>query len=97
MTNVEALKTLYVALGGEAADVENASTIVEVLNTIAEKYDGESDATLNAEAIANIAAVAGSITPEPILIEKTITANGECNAADDGADGYSKVTVNVQP
>lgn len=95
MTNVEALKMLYTALGGEAADVENASTIVEVLNTIAAKYDGESDATLNAEAIANIAAVAGSITPEPKLIEKTITENGEYNAADDDADGYSKVTVNV--
>lgn len=64
MTNVEALKMLYTALGGEAADVENASTIVEVLNTIAKKYDGESDATINAEAIANIAAVASSITQQ---------------------------------
>lgn len=29
------------------------------------------------------------------LIEKTITANGEYNASDDGADGYKKVEVNV--
>jgi len=29
------------------------------------------------------------------LIEKTITANGEYNASDDSADGYSKVDVNV--
>ena len=29
------------------------------------------------------------------LIEKTITVNDTYNAADDGADGYSKVTVNV--
>ena len=30
-----------------------------------------------------------------ILIEKPITANGTYNAISDGADGYSKVTVNV--
>ena len=29
------------------------------------------------------------------LIEKSITANGEYNASDDSADGYSKVTVDV--
>jgi len=29
------------------------------------------------------------------LVEKTITVNDTYNAADDGADGYSKVTVNV--
>lgn len=29
------------------------------------------------------------------LIEKTITENGEYNAKEDGADGYSSVTVNV--
>lgn len=29
------------------------------------------------------------------LIEKTITENGEYNASDDNADGYSKVTVDV--
>lgn len=31
----------------------------------------------------------------PTLVEKSITANGVYNAADDNADGYSKVTVNV--
>lgn len=31
------------------------------------------------------------------LIEKTITANGIYNASDDGADGYSQVTVEVSP
>ena len=30
------------------------------------------------------------------LIEKSVTANGTYNASDDNADGYSKVTVNVQ-
>ena len=31
----------------------------------------------------------------PTLVEKIITANGVYNAADDNADGYSKVTANV--
>lgn len=32
-----------------------------------------------------------------VLTEKTITANGTYDPADDGADGYSGVTVNVSP
>ena len=40
-----------------------------------------------AEAVTNI--------PDPVLIEKTITANGEYSAQSDNADGYSEVTVNV--
>lgn len=79
MTNVEALKALYTALGGDAADVADATTITAVLNIIAAKYEGADDATTNAEAIANIADVAGSITPEPDktdvikLIERNFT------------------------
>lgn len=34
------------------------------------------------------------ITP-PVLVTKSITANGTYNAEDDSADGYSSVTVNV--
>ena len=37
----------------------------------------------------------GTPPPEPVLIEKTITANGTYNASSDNADGYSAVTVNV--
>lgn len=37
----------------------------------------------------------GTPPPEPVLIEKTITANGTYNAASDNVDGYSAVTVNV--
>lgn len=33
--------------------------------------------------------------PTPVLIDKTITANGVYNAADDDADGYSSVDVQV--
>lgn len=96
MTNVEALQALYAALGGTPANVANASTSVEVLNAIAALYDGEDDAIINPDAIANIAAVAGSITPEPAtLIEKSVSENGTYNAEDDEADGYSSVNVEV--
>lgn len=61
MTNVEALQALYTALGGTASDVANCTTIVEVLNAIAAKYDGADDAVINPDAIANIAAVADNI------------------------------------
>ena len=79
MTNVEALKALYAALGGVAADVAEATTITAVLNAIAAKYEGADDATTNAEAIANIADVADSISPTPDktdvikLIERNFT------------------------
>lgn len=95
MTNVEALQALYVALGGDADDVVNVSTIVGVLNAIAAKYDGDDDATINPDAIANITAVLDNIIPDPTLIEKTITENGEYAASADNADGYSSVSVNV--
>lgn len=35
MTNVEALKELYVALGGEAEAVVNVTTIAEMISEIA--------------------------------------------------------------
>ena len=85
MTNVEALKALYAALGGTAADVANAVTIVDVLNALAALFEGDDDATTNADAIANITAVASAIHPDtpttqnvevtPTTEEQTITAD----------------------
>lgn len=98
MTNVEALKSLYTQLGGSAADVANASTSVEVLNAIAAKYEGDDDAILNPDAIANIAAVADSIggggsgdgSGDFNVLTMTIIGDGGnfgMNAVDDG-NGY---------
>lgn len=82
MNNVEALKALYTGLGGSADNVANAVTIVDVLNEIAKQFSGDYDATQNAEAIANIAAVASSInkptqnkTVSPSTSKQTITAD----------------------
>ena len=94
MNNVEALKALYTGLGGSADNVANAVTIVDVLNEIAKLYSGDYDATQNAEAIANIAEVAGSInkptqdkTVTPTTSKQTVTA--------DSGKVLNKVTVNA--
>ena len=58
MTNPEALKVLYEALGGEAETVADKTKTVDVLNDIAALLDGDDDAKLNSEAIYNIAQVA---------------------------------------
>lgn len=90
MTIVEALKALYIALGGEA-DVSSATTIVEMLNAIATLYDGADDAVLNAEAIANIAAVVPTIKTEQNK-SVTPTTSQQIIEADSGKV-LGKVTV----
>lgn len=81
MNNVASLKALYLALGGDSADVAEASTIVGVLNAIAVLLGGTGGAVTNAEAIDNIAAVAAALIPDyedksvtPTTSEQEITA-----------------------
>lgn len=81
MNNVASLKALYLALGGDSADVAEASTIVDVLNAIAVLLGGTGGAVTNAEAIDNIAAVASALIPDyedksvtPTTSEQEITA-----------------------
>ena len=85
MTNVEALQELYKNLGGDASDVANAVTMVDVLNAIAALYDGDDDATTNADAIANIAAVASNIpSGDTQNVEVTPTTSVQNITADEG-------------
>ncbi len=78
MLTVEALKEVYTALGGNAGDVADASLNVEVLNKISALYNGADDATENAAAVANIAAVAGQIGGGSIqTVKMTVINNGE--------------------
>lgn len=43
MTNVEALKLLYVALGGSAEDVANVSLTSEMIAKIAEQVEANNE------------------------------------------------------
>lgn len=87
MTNVEALKTLHSALGGESSDVANATTIVDVLNAIAEQLGSESIASTNADAIANIAAVASGAVA-PTLQNRTVTPTTSDQTITKTSDSY---------
>lgn len=96
MTNVDALKALYSALGGTPSDVAAETTIVGVLNAIADKFSGDDDAVLNADAIANITEVVGNINP-PQLQNKTVTptTSKQTITAGSSYDGLGTVTVNA--
>ena len=59
-TTPKALKDLFVALGGDSSAIDGLQT-VDVLNAIAEKYEGEGDATRTPDAIDAITAVADNI------------------------------------
>lgn len=77
MTNItDALKNLYVAFGGEAADVDTLSNITYVANAISALLGGDSNATNVTDAIENISAVvpSGGGGELDTLIDRTITS-----------------------
>ncbi|MEE0874244.1 MAG: hypothetical protein UIH27_12395 [Ruminococcus sp.] len=92
MNNVASLKALYLALGGDSADVAEASTIVGVLNAIAVLLGGDGDAVTNAEAIDNITSVASALVPDYEDIDVTPTTSEQEITATSGKT-LRKVTV----
>ena len=70
----------------DGVGIANGSEFIEMDTGKKFKYDAESSVWNEVSSGGG-----GSTT----LIEKSIAANGEYNASDDSADGYSKVTVDV--
>lgn len=97
MTNVEALKNLYTALGGSSETVAGAVTILDMLNATAALLGSEAVAEDNAGAIANIAAVASSAVAPP-LQDRTVTPSTSKQTIQKTTSSYyglGKVTVNA--
>jgi hypothetical protein len=99
MTNVDALKSLYTALGGSSSEISNkkTATILQCLNAIAAALGSDSVATTNADAIANIADVAAAAIA-PILQDRTVTPTTSEQTIQKTSDSYyglGTVTVNA--
>lgn len=98
MKKLEALKSLYAALGGTASNVAACDTSLEVLNAILAlgSVDGKD---FVGDAVAAIAANAESILPSgtPVLQDKTVTpsTSEQTITADEGKDGLGTVTVSA--
>ena len=70
----------------------NEESLQNIAHAIRDK-NGGSDTYKPGE----MAAAILELPDEAVLTTKTITANGTYDAEDDSADGYSEVTVNIQP
>ena len=94
MTNVEALKVLYAALGGESETVLASTTNLELLNGISAVLGGSAGTDI-ASAISAIAAVASGVLPT--LEDKTVTptTSQQTITAGTGYNGLGTVTVNA--
>lgn len=98
MKKLDALKSLYTALGGTASNVTACDTTIEVLNAILALGEVDAESFIG-DAIAAIAENAESILPatEPVLQDKTVTptTSQQTITADEGKDGLGTVTVSA--
>lgn len=98
MKKLEALKSLYTALGGSSSTVAGADTTLDVLNAILGLGSVAGEDFIG-DAIAAIAENAESILPSdtPVLQDKTVTptTSKQTITADEGKDGLGTVTVSA--
>lgn len=89
-TNIDGLRAVYIALGGNSSTAEGFGTNAEALAAIAELLNGDtSGLTTNAELLAAIAEVAdGLIKPSGTI---SITENGTTHVTE-----YESANVNVE-
>lgn len=96
MKKLDALKSMYAALGGTASVVADCDKSLEVLNAILALGDVDGESFIG-DAISAIAENASSIIPTnpPVLQDKTVTptTSDQTITADSGKDGLGTVTV----
>lgn len=90
-TIAQAFNAITVAQGG----TPKGATIVDAIDGLTDTLAGE-DVPRPATIADAVSLLGEHIGGGATLITKTITANDVYDAADDGADGYSQVTVNVE-
>ena len=96
MTNVEALQSLYTALGGQSADAASFVTILDALNATATLLGFSGTAgTTNAEAIANIATVASSAVAPPLQNRNVTPTTSQQTIKKTSSSYYGMDTVTV--
>ena len=81
----------------QGAELVEGAESVDGYNTKNYTEQGGDVTHIGGKLVIEQGAVVEGMPSTATLIEKSVTENGTYNATDDEADGYSKVTVNVEP
>ena len=93
-TKYQELIAIANSLAGEDVSGDHPRTVAGAIDAITDALAGQ-DVDGGQTIASAIAALAPYVDGNPVLVEKSITENGTYDPADDEADGYSSVEVNV--